>query len=115
MKLFPLLASIYLLLLALVPCTEQVEACRIDAGPKTEVIVQTVAHSHGDPLKQERHVDLCSPICTCACCGVNLPQPADPIVPAEVQHPFNATQPLYRDNWWPLPYTHTIWQPPRLG
>ncbi|MFC6269488.1 DUF6660 family protein [Frigoriflavimonas asaccharolytica] len=63
MRLFTFFFSIYLFALAVVPCA--------DAMTIHEQFSQNSEFSQTDQ-HSENHQDLCTPFCTCSCCGISL-------------------------------------------
>ncbi|HFK5568695.1 TPA: DUF6660 family protein [Elizabethkingia meningoseptica] len=104
MKYLGLILAVFFTFLLIVPCNDSI--ARPDNN-KTTIQKHTQNESN-------HHDDLCSPLCSCACCGVhvtaanfaiagfktNLPDYYDKIVSAPVMSAFDIT--------------YGVWQPPKI-
>ncbi len=63
MKAFVFIFSIYLLAIAVLPCSDAENECRTETAASSFV----QQHSH-----QTDHNDFCSPLCTCNCCNLTI-------------------------------------------
>jgi hypothetical protein len=102
MKLFSFLISLYMLLLACMPCNDSRDC---SAGEKVSMVLYDQHDDHGDDTEH------CTPLCVCACC-------AAPVVYFQQSlfiKNFAATKTA---NSYPDPFVfsnkaNSIWQPPR--
>lgn len=91
---------IYVLVLALVPCGD------------------TFAHedSHSLIAKIEiptaEHTDICSSLCSCACCGQITYQTPEPIFSFDIQENFQQIVIPYQENI-TSNFSGFVWQPPK--
>lgn len=103
MKLFTQLVGIYILLLSMFPCPEELFAVNDEA--KTAAVQQTAAD---DDCEED-----CPPFCSCACCGIQMLRTCNCVhITSPVQFAvFNAinNQLTITDIYLP------IWQPPQLS
>lgn len=111
MKYISLILSVYILALALLPCADQIDWCISDKGSDQAIeLAETGAHDHSGDSK-----DLCSPLCTCSCCHINLRTPLKSgfslTPPKPIVNPSPSSFPLLVD----LKLLNDIWQPPRLS
>ena len=112
MKLFCYIFSLYFLALSCLPCTDNEHAV-IPPQYQTELVVEN-DHEH------ENHTncnDLCTPFCTCACCGMTI----------NLQATFNYTPkfqpipfPIVSENFYyqspnSNQYLQGVFQPPQVG
>ena len=105
LKSITILLSIYLLLLALLPCGDRLE-CN-DSDSRSTSISETQHDEH------QHETEICSPFCICACCGqlVNIPSTTSFLVKAILTK--TQLQPSHREKFLTEPY-YAIWQPPKL-
>ncbi|MBC3787760.1 DUF6660 family protein [Spirosoma utsteinense] len=102
-----LLLSMYMLLLSVLPCTDS------HARPN-ERTTTIAADTHRHPADSAAN-DLCSPLCSCSCCGMVLdtPAPVFSFTYGQFQHceasRFGLIVPRF-----PSPLLPT-WQPPQLS
>ena len=103
MRLLAVILSLYLVLLGIMPCGDATEEHnhkeKIEAG----------AHSDHDSADE----DLCSPFCSCSCCGVTLA-----FFSLEIQLPFKQaglSEIKYPQSESQILQTSTsFWQPPKI-
>jgi hypothetical protein len=108
MKSFCYIFSIYIFLLAIVPCGDIVECNNLE----TNIIAGAVNDfSHQD---HEHSEEKCTPFCHCACCGIHI------LATDLVFFEYNKFQPKfptikvsYITSFYPEIYFN-IWQPPKL-
>ena len=122
MRVATILFSVYLFLLAFVPCTDGV---RMATSSDAETMTQTDAHDHTDFNHESDHSDhhderdcedLCTPFCLCSCCpspvlltAVSTFTPSSQVVAISTEVlPFSSVIV-------PSSFFNTIWQPPRVG
>lgn len=106
MKWFRIILAVYLLCLALVPCTDQVF--------NENNLTSNLTFNSSNQQPEAVH-DTCSPLCLCNCCGINITlfkikskeTPKDPVV-------FTQLIVLWKEQYIDLGYLDDIWQPPRL-
>lgn len=105
MKWFTLILSLYMVLIACIPCMD--EEAMEENTQTTAILKATTAQDQHAPLP-----DLCSPLCLCSCCSgfvinsVNtiLPSPAAGAVERYAYYQPQAT----------LAPSYSIWQPPKV-
>lgn len=107
MKVLTFILSLYITALSIVPCSDGIEQCR-DNG-ETEISVLQHEHNHSD-----HENDLCTPFCTCACCGslITLPTPqliSDSKVIISTTYLF-----AYKFDY-SFEYKEGIWHPPAIS
>lgn len=103
---------VYLLILALIPCSDEL-AVISEAAP-AHMHAQNSEHEHPD----SDHEDHCTPFCICACCGAVLDAPPTLLTLEEEPIPLppkSSTQPRAVPNWTPGSYADGNWQPPRFA
>lgn len=102
--------SLYLLMLAVYPCTDG-KTCVDDIrthGSERNFRVDTTDHDHS-----ESETDLCTPFCNCSCCATTFRLTVNELILFSVAHntiltvPYSVG-PLLRN-------PHAIWQPPKLS
>ena len=64
MSVLSTILSVFMLLISLLPCADEPQTVE-QASPVSYVTDQ-------DPYQHSGGVDLCSPLCVCACCGVSV-------------------------------------------
>jgi len=106
MRLFSLLLTFYMLVLAIMPCADRVECDKFE----NQEIVENPNHPD-----HEHTSEMCSPVCTCNCCGAQLsyaPKTNMSINPNLYYNidntPKFVSQPHILNN-----YLSEIWQPPK--
>lgn len=102
------LLALYLTALSVWPCHD--ESVVVPAG-RVAVSAQT-----DEPVGHTGHNHLCSPFCSCACCGahLNVPPILTFVPEPEGWHLLPASLFSYASSAWFAPPA-TIWQPPQLG
>ncbi len=106
---FSLFMGLYLLMLSVLPCADGALHVTLNTGLPAQFMPD--GHDHD---QHQAASDLCSPLCTCACCGTILhPQvpfaftftpPDAPVHKIRVQGAFRLTD-----------VALTYWQPPKIG
>lgn len=111
MRLATQIFSLYILLLAFVPCQDNFSLIPNEAP--ASVHADNPEHEH--PASE--HEDHCTPFCICACCGAVLDAPPTLLTLEEDQHlpPKGSTQPKAVQNWNPGIFADGSWQPPRFA
>lgn len=101
--------SLYVILLALVPCQDNFSLVPNDAP--AYVHAEDPEHEHPTP----EHEDHCTPFCICACCGAVLDAPPKLFILEEVLPlpPKGSTQPNAVQNWNSGIFTNDSWEPPK--
>lgn len=113
MKLSIHVFSVYMILLALVPCAD-------GNGGIIEFVNHVSGIEHTEYAHHEHHDnsctdDNCSPFCICNCCSLAIKIPNE--IPLEIRVPiqFPSDEPIfYVDVFW-SEYKFSIWQPPRFS
>lgn len=93
---------VYLLGLLVLPCND---ACSRDSHELPVTMEQAQDH-------HEEENDLCTPFCICSCCA--SPVIVDQIADLEFyKSEFNCYSDCYKPSY--SRYSHSIWQPPKIG
>lgn len=104
MKTMALFLSLVIALLSANPCADG----RVSTPSKVVIAEQHANHQHNN--------DLCSPFCSCACCGAQLlnytPQPVFQVAGAVISPSQNVSG--YK-NRFSASYYVRIWQPPQIS
>ncbi|WP_374755920.1 DUF6660 family protein [Larkinella punicea] len=105
---FCLLTSFYIVILSVLPCADGCSYMLVRDQPTQ---IANDQHSHDS---QSATSDLCSPLCSCDCCGTVLDQPL--ILPHTFQEwqPVAQVVPMLTMPALPL-VALTTWQPPQLS
>ncbi|MBC6995058.1 hypothetical protein QWY85_12040 [Neolewinella lacunae] len=112
MRLLTRILSLYILLLAFVPCQDNFFLISNEAP--AAVHAENPEHEHPD----SEHEDHCTPFCICACCGAVLDAPPTLLTLEEEPTPLppkGSTLPRAVQNWNPGSYANGSWQPPRFA
>jgi hypothetical protein len=106
-----LIFSLYIILLAFVPCQDNFSLVPNEAPASAHA--QDSEHEH--PASD--HEDHCTPFCICACCGAVIDAPPTLFTLAEAQPlpPKGSTQPNATQNLNPGLFAKDSWQPPRFN
>ncbi|WP_143092672.1 DUF6660 family protein [Arsenicibacter rosenii] len=106
---FCLLMGLYLLTLSVLPCADGALHVKVNTGLPTQIMPD--GHDHD---QHQASGDLCSPLCTCACCGTVI----SPLVPFA----FSFTPPVLPLNKVPelrgiffSEVALSLWQPPKIS
>ncbi len=102
MRLITMLLLTYLMALIVMPCSDAVAVMRANDSSES-------SHQH-----TENATDLCSPFCTCPCCGISIEHP--PYYNLEISTPLFSCWPMESitkqfvtaDTFLP-----SVWQPPQ--
>lgn len=98
---------LYILVLGVMPCTDQL----------TTQIPTDMEHSESEPQNHgHREHDTCTPFCSCSCCGAHISQvpffsyenPEQPLIYQLTVLAFTKHSPVSE-------YKGSIWQPPRIA
>lgn len=100
MRLLSLILSIYVLILAGVPCSD---FCQDDHANLKEVI-------HHDA---DAHGELCSPFCMCSCCRANMVFFAFEAFNISKPSAYNPVNPVF-DQTAVFSFSLPVWQPPKI-
>lgn len=104
MKHTHILLAVYILLLAVYPCSDSMTCA--DESKLGYTLVDNNDHDHS-----EAEDDVCSPFCECACCSIQIQQP--------VQGSISIAAPLMSKTVFPLLESdvrycsYAVWQPPK--
>ncbi len=103
MKFFTIIFSIYILVLSLAPCGDNVECGEHN---KTE-------KSHNNHKHENEN---CTPFCICACCGQPVTSKINYPVAQTILKPenFNNSKAIYTQTFISQ-FSATIWQPPKIS
>lgn len=109
-KVFVLLFSVYLLLLACVPCGDLSAENSVELGSTSSSHANQHRHGGSDEDDSSTH-EACTPFCFCACCGISIAeaQIAQPLVftkVGEVSRSICHFEPNRLEGVTPLPPTH---------
>ena len=112
MKLFCYIFSLYFLALSCLPCTDN-EHETLPPQYQTEIVVEN-EHDH----ENHSHCnDICSPFCSCACCGMTISFQSTINYTTEFQHivlPIVAENFSYQSSN-SFQYLQGVFQPPQIG
>lgn len=101
--------AIYVLCLSFVPCSDGFMSHNHD----TNGIVEVHNHSHSEG-EDDSHVDLCTPFCSCSCCGISIIKVVDSYeVPLrqliDYRYETSLKTLIQQEN------LHSIWDPPKYS
>ncbi|HMV08088.1 MAG TPA: hypothetical protein PK325_01335 [Cyclobacteriaceae bacterium] len=105
MKIRALVFTLYLLALALYPCSDA-ETCADDSDSRAKVELASHDHSQDES-------DQCTPFCICACCSATIRLTVSEVLLPATFHNTTHTIPYAEGHL--LSNIHAIWQPPRLS
>ena len=105
MKFLAIILSAYMLLLALLPCGDEVE-CMDEERYET-------AFNDNTRQDHENHSEICSPFCICACCGQVLNVLTTPYFALKPHFSVSSHTAFYKDPYFEI-IPIAIWQPPKL-
>jgi hypothetical protein len=101
--------SMYLMVLACLPCSDTV--ADFDVNHSTKEVSHQEKHNH------ENSVDLCSPFCSCACCGIQIATFENPSF-IFIQNRVFTSQKAKINRYQSIYLSKTsdkIWQPPKIN
>lgn len=105
MRFLSFILSLYVLALSVVPCLDDASYDVNSFG----VEISHTSHDHNHDNSNES--DLCTPFCTCACCGSLITVPAvQEVVEAKVM--LSATYLFTHNLDYSFTYTKGVWRPP---
>ena len=108
MKLISYILSIYMLVLALVPCSDGIDFIHGNCDSSTEIADNSHNHSDHD------HQDLCTPFCTCTCCGSMFTMPTT--LDYSDCHSKISTECIHNyQSSYSFDYSKGVWHPPALS
>lgn len=110
MKLFWHILSVYLVSLAVLPCSDK-EECDITV---TEQTIISLAANHTQHSHQNEQ---CPPFCSCACCGIHSFQLQMSFINFK-EHTFLSNKKKQISTYafiYSNEFSSNIWQPPKLG
>lgn len=105
MKFFALTFSIYIFLLAIVPCGDG-EECN---ETQKISISENADHEHHDHEKET-----CTPFCFCSCCGTSIINLYDLVTFSDIVPVHSKGFPVFNHTFLSVEYFH-IWQPPKIS
>lgn len=112
MRSFILVFAAYLTLLALFPCQDNVVGVNA-SDPTVERQLTEIANHDDCPAGD--HQDHCTPLCTCACCGLVMDAPPAALIVAFLPLPPRGnTQLNFARSWKSSPLHELDGQPPRV-
>jgi len=99
MKYIPLILSLLILAMAVMPCSDG-HTCDVEGQ---EIPLE---HDHSEDEK-----DHCSPFCVCPCCGININLPiktiiTQPLALLNLNYLFNYS------NFYSFSFNQAVWRPP---
>lgn len=110
MRIHVLLLALYILLLSCLPCGDMKDCSEVATG-RTEshatAAPDVTNHTHHD-----KNIELCSPFCSCICCGQITNWRSNTII----MQPLMRVSPpkiLLAAQFLQSEYTSAIWQPPK--
>lgn len=103
MKILIAILSVYICSIALIPCGDEIGHSDISAS--------SVATS--DDCSDDIH-DLCTPICTCGCCGIALPCHFHNIQSKTIIVFYN-TRNIESPSFYNSSYQSSVWHPPLIS
>lgn len=109
MKHIGTIVSVYLLVLALLPCADQAGWCNVDVPPEVETIIADVGE-HDHHSNEEDH---CSPLCICSCCHITLRTPLRAGFAIAMPKPDLFEPPALQTILTDLTDARDIWEPPK--
>ena len=115
MKLFCYIFSLYFVLLSCLPCNDSEHVLLPPQPPQYAMNIEV--QNHHNPDNHDNCNDLCSPFCTCACCGMtinlqatfNYTPKSQPIPLPIVSENFSYQSPHSNQ------YLQGVFQPPQVG
>jgi hypothetical protein len=105
LKFLTAILSAYMLLLALLPCGDEVE-CMDDERYET-------AFTNNNQQDHDNHSEICSPFCICACCGQALHVLTMPFFAVKPHDEVSERIIQYKEPYFEI-IPQAIWQPPKL-
>jgi len=104
-KIRTLIFTLYLLALAVYPCSDA-STCTDEKKDTTKI--ELTQHDHS-----EDEGDACTPFCICSCCAATIRLTTSDVTLVENNHHTLHTIPYTERHL--LSNAHTIWQPPKLA
>ncbi|WP_244307383.1 DUF6660 family protein [Flavobacterium fluviatile] len=110
MKIFSFILTIYLLSLSAITCAD---ADMYSSVSKSAEISQS---NHNEGTSHKGETDLCSPFCSCACCGIQVVNNLNaisfdfPVIIPEIPPKVSQYQSILISS-----FTGSIWQPPQIN
>lgn len=102
--------SLYLMALAVLPCSDESGWCLFDI----EAAVGVELHETDDHDHQTDCSDHCSPFCICNCCQITVRTPVKTAFSISPPSSIIADQPQLKPWFKVLILPNDIWQPPKL-
>lgn len=111
MKQLNVTLSLYLLVLAMLPCTDGMAL-----GESHILNTQQLEVNHADEHEHDKGVaDHCSPLCACSCCHITIRPPADMTWGISFTPMLGEKLPHLYSNLYGLTDSDDIWQPPKFS
>ena len=107
MRMFAFILSIYLGVLAVIPCNDGAEV-------NSHNLLSDNTIEHHDHSNSDHEEDGCSTFCSCACCGISLIIPLNQSV-VQSESDLIATHEYYYSSDYSYYYILGIWHPPSLS
>jgi hypothetical protein len=110
MKIFSVIFSLYIILLACLPCGDASDCTKVTDTNQFS-FYQTEHSGHTDDA------ETCSPFCICACCGTNIAFSFQfPVVAPDAECSFRPEKATiaYQNEAWISNFYGNIWQPPKI-
>jgi len=112
MKIIAKILAAYLLLLAMLPCSDSGSWFAINTGQ--DFSAEFLSANHDGTDHNNGGGDLCSPFCFCCCCHIPLDAPAK--LPLKLkEEPYLSTSPSFALHFIENPFLSLIWQPTKLS
>ncbi len=106
MRFFMIIFSIYFLALSIMPCGD---IHHPGSNENTQSEISSPGHSDAG------HADLCSPFCTCSCCGTSMAFKLFEYFNASLFNTlYISKQIVSRDIFFISSFFDKIWQPPKI-
>lgn len=105
MKVLRLFMGLYIMLLSVMPCSDVAEC-----SESTTISIGAL-EDHAD---HSQETELCSPFCTCICCGVSTDLPMGETTESDVVV-FASGYVAHYQAVLPLEVALVIWQPPKIS
>lgn len=108
MKVIALILSILISALVIIPCSDGITCEEVN---KSQQVQKSTSHNHSDDKG-----DVCSPFCTCTCCGYSffvLTTPSFYLIESKAIM-ISCSSTLYKSNF-SSTYFYSIWQPPKIA
>ncbi len=108
MRFISYILATYMLVLALLPCTDGMAISYSDCSSALSSIDYSEHHSEHD------HEDLCTPFCVCSCCGSFSIIPGTLVYDSSYDLISTCCIHSYQSNY-TFDYSKSVWHPPALS